>query len=145
MSRRIAPALAVTILAAGLSACGGGADAANNVAAAEPAADAAAAPEAATTNEAAAATPAAAAGPEAQYMLGKWSAMDEDCADTLDFRNDGKVTTPIGDANWTMSGDKLTIDYGDGSKPTTSTIKQLGADRIEVTTASGRSETQKRC
>ena len=81
----------------------------------------------------------------AQYMVGKWSAMAEDCADTLDFRSDGKVTTPIGDANWTLAGDKLTLDYGDGSKPTTSTIKPLGADRIEVTTASGRKENQKRC
>ena len=134
-----------TIVAAAalLAACGGDGAQANNDAAAEAAVnDAAPAPLAEN-----AAVPAAAAtgGAEAQYMLGKWSAMDEDCADTLDFRNDGKVTTPVGDASWTMAGDKLTIDYGEGSKPTTSTIKQLGPDRIEITTASGRKETQKRC
>ena len=81
----------------------------------------------------------------AQYMAGKWSAIDENCADTLEFRNDGKVATPIGDANWTLAGDKLTIDYGEGSQPTTTTVKPLGPDRIEVTMASGRKETQKRC
>src|SRR5687768_8541332 len=73
----------------------------------------------------------------AQYMTGKWSAIDENCAETLEFRNDGKVTTPVGDANWTLAGDKLTIDHGNGSKPATTTIKPLGPDRIEVTTASG--------
>jgi hypothetical protein len=135
----------MTMLAAAVSACGGAAST-NDTAANEPAANEAAAPEAAAANEAAAATPAAATlSAEAQYMLGKWSALAEDCADTLEFRNDGKVTTPIGDANWTMAGDKLTIDYGEGSKPTTTTIKQLGADRIEVTMESGRKETQKRC
>jgi hypothetical protein len=133
----------IAAAAALLAACGGGdgtqanneAEAAVNDAAPAPLAENAAVPTAA----------AAASDPAAQYMVGKWSAMAEDCADTLDFRNDGKVTTPIGDANWMIAGDKLTIDYGDGSKPTTSTIKQLSADRIEVTTASGRKETQKRC
>jgi hypothetical protein len=133
-----------TVVAAAvlLAACGGGDGAAANNEAAAAVNDAAPAPLAEN-----AAVPAAATtgGAETQYMLGKWSAMGEDCADTLEFRDDGKVTTPIGDAKWSMAGDKLTIDYGDGSKPTTSTIKQLGADRIEVTTASGRSETQKRC
>ena len=127
--------------AALLASCGDKGAQANNEAAAA-VNDAAPAPLA----ENAAMTPAAAPeGGGAQFLVGKWSAMGEDCAATLDFRNDGKVTTPIGDANWSMAGDKLTIDYGDGSTPTTSTIKQLGADRIEVTTASGRSETQKRC
>ena len=131
--------LAATAL---LTACGGGEGAQANNEAAAAVNDAAPAPLAEN-----AAVPAAApaGGPEAQYMLGKWSAMAEGCTDTLEFRNDGKVTTPIGDANWTMAGDKLTLDYGDGSKPTTSTIRQLSADRIEVTTSSGRKETQKRC
>ena len=143
MNRMIASALAATVLGATLSGCGGDADAANNGAAAEATAnEPAPTPEAENLVVPAANT---AADPAAQYLVGKWSAMGEDCSDTLDFRNDGKVTTPIGDANWSMAGDKLTIDYGDGSKPTTSTIKRLGADRIEVTTASGRKETQKRC
>ena len=142
MNGRIAHLLAFVLLAGTVSGCGRGSEAEANNEAEAAVNDAAPA----TLEENAALTPAAApAGAEAQYLVGKWSAMGEDCADTLDFRNDGKVTTPIGDAKWTMAGDKLTIDYGDGSKPTTSTIKQLGADRIEVTTASGRSETQKRC
>ena len=125
--------------AALLASCGGGDGAQANNEAAAAVNDAAPAPLAENS-----AVPAASSA-EAQYMLGKWSAIAEDCADTLEFRNDGKVTTPIGDANWTMSGDKLTIDHGDGSQPTTTTIKQLSADRIEVTSASGRKETQKRC
>jgi hypothetical protein len=133
----------MTVAAAALlAACGGDNAAQANNEAGTAVNDAAPAPLAEN-----AAVPAAAAtgGAEAQYMLGKWSAIDEDCADTLEFRNDGKVTTPVGDANWTMAGDKLTIDHGDGSKPTTTTIKQLSADRIEITSASGRKETQKRC
>ena len=133
----------MTVAAAALlAACGGDNAAQANNEAGTAVNDAAPAPLAEN-----AAVPAATAtgGAEAQYMLGKWSAIDEDCADTLEFRNDGKVTTPVGDANWTMAGDKLTIDHGDGSKPTTTTIKQLSADRIEITNASGRKETQKRC
>ena len=132
----------IVAAAAMLAACGGGNEAqADNEAVTvnEPAPT----PEAENLVVPAANTPAGDL--SAQYMAGKWSAMGEDCADTLEFRSDGKVTTPIGDANWTLAGDKLTLDYGDGSKPTTSTIKPLGPDRIEVTTASGRSETQKRC
>ncbi len=128
--------------AALLASCGGDTGAQANNEAAAAVNDAAPAPLA---ENAAVPTAAAASSAEAQYMLGKWSAIAEDCADTLEFHNDGNVTTPIGDANWTMSGDKLTIDHGDGSKPTTTTIKQLSADRIEVTSASGRKETQKRC
>ena len=133
----------MTVAAAALlAACGGDNAAQANNEAGTAVNDAALAPLAEN-----AAVPAAAAtgGAEAQYMLGKWSAIDEDCADTLEFRNDGKVTTPVGDANWTMAGDKLTIDHGDGSEATTTTIKQLSADRIEITSASGRKETQKRC
>ena len=144
MNGLISRTLATAMLAATLAACGAESGEANNAAADEPAVN-----EPAPTPEAenliVPAANAAAGDLSAQYMLGKWSALGEDCADTLEFRNDGKVTTPIGDAKWTLTGDKLTIDYGEGSKPTTSTIKPLGADRIEVTTASGRAETQKRC
>ena len=81
----------------------------------------------------------------ADYLVGKWSAMNENCSATLDFRKNGTVTTPIGDAKWTVNGDEVTLNYGDGSDPTTSTIKPLTADRIAVETASGRKETEKRC
>ena len=116
MSRTIAPTLTMTILAAAmLAACGGdeSSNAATEVAANE------AAPEVAAANDAAPVTPAAAevgGAPTADYMVGKWSAIDEDCSDTLEFRKDGTLTTPIGDAKWTLVGDKLTMDYGDGSK-----------------------------
>jgi hypothetical protein len=93
-----------------------------------------------------AATPAAAPGTlSADYMVGKWSAMDEDCTHTVEFNKDGTVTTPIGTAKWTIAGDKLSFDYGDGSKPTTSAIKVLGPDRIGITRESGGTETEKRC
>ena len=99
-----------------------------------------------TSNGAAPMTPAAAPGTfSADYMVGKWSAMDEDCTHTIEFMKDGTVTTPIGTAKWTIAGDKLSFDYGDGSKPTTSAIKVLSPDRIEITRESGGTETEKRC
>jgi len=130
-----------------LAACGKPApDAANdaNAAVEIPAANASQANSAAADAEAAA--PVAAGGlVTADYMVGKWSAMEEDCKDTLEFRKDGTVATPIGDAKWTLAGDKLAVDFGEGSKPTPSTIKVLSQDRIEITKASGGKETQKRC
>ena len=99
-------------------------------------------------NQAAAAAPVApAAGAvlAADYMVGKWSAVGEDCSATLEFRKNGTVVTPIGEAKWTVAGDKLSIDYGDGSKPTVSSIKALDPGRIEITHASGTKETEKRC
>jgi hypothetical protein len=79
------------------------------------------------------------------YLVGKWSAFEEDCSHTIEFRKDGTLTTPIGVAKWTVSGDKVTMDYHDASEPTVSRIKPLSADRIAVETASGRKETEKRC
>jgi hypothetical protein len=137
---KLCPALTFALLA--LAACGSGKTSAANEATNAAPANEAAAP----ANEAAASAPAAAPGAvTAEYMLGKWSAMDEDCKDVLEFRKDGTMTTPIGDAKWTLTGDKLAIDYGEGSKQPESTIKPLGPDRIEITTSSGRKETEKRC
>src|SRR5687768_5870430 len=117
MRRPIAPKITLTLIAAGLlAACGGAAGNGNEAAAAENLADAAAAPEAPQPDNAAPAIPAAAevgGAPTVDYMVGKWSAMDEDCSDTLEFRKDGTLTTPIGEAKWTLVGDKLTMDYGD--------------------------------
>ena len=81
----------------------------------------------------------------ADYMVGKWSAMGEDCKDTLEFRKDGTVATPFGNAKWALNGDKLALDFGEGSKVDPSTIKALGPNRIEITKVSGEKETQKRC
>jgi len=81
----------------------------------------------------------------ADFMVGKWSAMGEDCSDTIEFREDGTVATPIGDGKWTLTGDKLAFDYGDGSTQKPSTISVISMDRIEITKASGGKETQKRC
>lgn len=138
------PLLAAAILA--LGACGGEAEQANDTNAADAALTENEA--AALTNEAATPPPSApgsAAALSADYMAGKWSAIDEDCSEVLEFREDGMVVTPIGEAKWTVAGDQLTIDYDDESTPTVSTIRLLGPDRIEITTASGRKETQKRC
>ena len=71
--------------------------------------------------------------------------MGEDCKDTIEFRKDGTAITPIGPGKWTLTGDQLAMDFGDGSKQKPSTIKPIGPDRIEITTASGRKETEKRC
>lgn len=148
MSRLINPKMTVTILAAAmLAACGGATTGTTNNDAAElAAADAAnaAGPEAPTVEEATAPL-AAGDAVTADYMVGKWSAIDEDCSDTLEFRKDGTLTTPIGDAKWTLVGDKLTMDYGDGSKQPSSTIKVLSQERIEITRGSGGKETSKRC
>jgi hypothetical protein len=119
-------------------------------AAADPAATNGAAPAAAPVAPAppSAPTQAAVATPatfDAAYMVGKWSAIGENCSGTLEFRKNGTVTTPIGEAKWTVTGDKLAIDYGDGSSSVTSSIKPLGPDRIEITHSSGTKETEKRC
>jgi len=131
-----------------LAACGAKSEADANAADAN-APDANAAVEAPAADAIAAdATPAAAPADgslSAAYMVGKWSAMDEDCSSTLEFKDGGVVTTPIGDAKYSVTGDKLSIDYGDGSEPTTSTIKVLSPDRIEITRSSGGKETEKRC
>jgi hypothetical protein len=106
----------------------------------------------ATANEAGVPEPQNAASPtqdpgafSKDYMVGKWSALNEDCSGTLEFRKDGTVTTPIGTAKWTIAADKLSIDYSDESAPTVSTVKVLGPDRIELTHASGTKETERRC
>jgi hypothetical protein len=78
-------------------------------------------------------------------MVGKWSAMGEDCSSTLEFHKDGTANSPIGPGKWTLVGDKLSFDFGDGSTQAPSTIKVLSQDRIEITRASGGKETEKRC
>jgi len=140
----------VVLAAALLAACGGAGDASNAEA---NAADAnavetanAAAPMA--NDVAATATPAAApagSAPTADYMLGKWSATEGDCSSTLEFRKDGTVVTPIGDAKWTLVGNQLGVDFGDNAKPDPTTVTVLTPDTIETTTKSGRKEVQKRC
>lgn len=72
--------------------------------------------------------------------------MGEDCADTIEFRKDGTAATPFGEGKWSLAGDKLVMDFGEGSSNLDpSAIKPLGPDRIEITKASGTKETQKRC
>ena len=115
-------------------------DNAANVAAAEPVA-----PMVNTATPVATPAAAAAGALSADYMVGKWSAMGEDCAHTLEFRKDGTVVTPMGNAKWALDGDKLDMGFGDGSKQPPSSIKVLGPDRIEISTAGEKSETQKRC
>lgn len=146
MNRKAARYLLLIAAAGSLAACGSkdpDANASANVAAAN---EAVAEPDAANEVTATpAAAPAVAGAPTADFMVGKWSAMGEDCKDVLEFKNDGTVATPIGPGKWALDGDKLSFDYGDGSKQEPSTIKVLSADRIEITRASGGKETEKRC
>lgn len=142
--------VSILLAMAMLTACGGAGSASNadsNAAANDAAETANAAAPAA--NEAAPATAPAASGSttlSADYMVGKWSAMtDGDCSDVLEFHKDGTVKTPFADAKWALNGDMLSIDFGDGSKQTPSRIKPLSPNQIEVTTGSGRKETQSRC
>ncbi|HEY6047917.1 MAG TPA: hypothetical protein VIV07_02605 [Sphingomicrobium sp.] len=135
------PLLAASVLA--LCACGSNSAGNSANAAADPPENTAAAASAPAAVPAAAPAPAGAF--NADYMVGKWSAVAENCAGTIDFRKDGSVTTPIGEAKWTVTGDKLSIDYHDGSEPTVSSVKVLGPARIELTHSSGTKETEKRC
>lgn len=140
MTSRAHPLFVAAIMM--LAACGGkatNANAADNIAAENAAAPA---NEAAATPQPASASP---GGLAADYMVGKWSAVAEDCANTIEFRKDGTVTTPIGEAKWAVSGEKLSIAYPDGSEPTVSSVNVLDPNRIELTHASGTKETEKRC
>lgn len=79
------------------------------------------------------------------FLIGKWSAMGEDCSATIEFRKDGTAVTPIGKAKWTLTGDKLKFDYGDGSNQPPSTVRPVGKDRLQTITESGNEDMQKRC
>lgn len=100
----------------------------------------------ASANELATGAPSLAPGEDGKaFMVGAWSAIDQDCSRRIVFRPDGTVTTPIGDARWAVAGDRLSFDYGDGSKPTVSTVKAIDSNRIEITHPSGSKEIEKRC
>jgi hypothetical protein len=109
----------------------------------------------ATTENATAATATANTAPEpavsapgavnAAFLVGKWSAIAEDCKNVVELRKDGTATTPVGEAKWTLTGDKLQFDYSDGSKQPPSTVRPLSNDRIEFTRDSGSKDTEKRC
>ena len=104
--------------------------------------------EPAEVNAPATATPAAVpagSAPTVDYMVGKWSATEGDCSSTLEFRKDGTVVTPIGDAKWTLDGNQLAVNFGDNAKPDPTTVTVLTPDTIETTMKSGRKEVQKRC
>jgi hypothetical protein len=79
------------------------------------------------------------------FLIGKWSAMGEDCSATVEFRKDGTAITPIGKAKWTLTGDKLRFEYSDGSNQPPSTVRPVGKDRLQTITESGKEDMQKRC
>lgn len=141
MSQHYRPFMLLTAMVV-LAACGSKASTNQEIAVNDSTANGAVAPTPAANESGTAPAP---GGLAADFMVGKWSAVDEDCSATLEFRKDGTTTTPIGEAKWTVQGDKLSIDYHDGSEPTVSTIKVLGPSRIEITHASGTKETEKRC
>jgi hypothetical protein len=134
--------------AAALLACGKQQAAANgteNAASAAPATAENASTATATANVANAAGSAAPGAVNADFLVGKWSAIAEDCKNTVEIRKDGTAVTPIGEAKWTLTGDKLLFDYSDGSKQPPSTVRALGNDRIEFTHDSGSKDTERRC
>jgi hypothetical protein len=135
-------------IAAALLACGKEQAAANdsaNAASAAPATTENAAAATATANVPNAAGSVAPGAVNADFLVGKWSAIGEDCKNTVELRKDGTAVTPIGEAKWTLTGDKLLFDYSDGSKQPPSTVRALGPDRIEFTRDSGSKDTEKRC
>lgn len=92
-----------------------------------------------------AATPAAAAGAlSADFMVGKWSAMGT-CGDTIEFRKDGSVATPIGPGKWSLTGDQLLITPDGADKQKPSTVARVDDKTISITSADGKAETQHRC
>jgi hypothetical protein len=97
------------------------------------------------SNVAASPKPEATGTATADFLVGKWSAIGEDCSATVEFRKDGTAVTPAGEAKWTLTGDKLQFDYADGSKHPPSVVKPLGKDRLQTTTESGKTDTEKRC
>src|SRR3954454_25022382 len=131
--------------AAALLACGkeqAAANASANSASAAPATTENVTAATATTNDTASAAPGAV---NTDFMVGKWSAIAEDCKNTVELRKDGTAMTPIGEAKWTLTGDKLQFDYSDGSKQPPSTVRAVGKDRVEFTRDSGSKDTEKRC
>jgi hypothetical protein len=134
--------------AAALLACGKEQAAANdsaNAASTAPATTENATAATATANTASDAASTAPGAVNAGFLVGKWSAIAEDCKNTIELRKDGTAVTPIGEAKWTLTGDKLLFDYSDGSKQPPSTVRALGHDRIEFTHDSGSKDTEKRC
>jgi hypothetical protein len=79
------------------------------------------------------------------FLIGKWSALGEDCRATVEIRKDGTAVTPMGEAKWTLTGDKLKFEYGDGSKQPPSTVRPVGKDRLLTITESGNEDMEKRC
>jgi hypothetical protein len=147
MMRLNARTLLLIGAAAALAACNKQAAPANESAKATANETAAASTAAPVANDTAPVTPAAATvggAPTADYMVGKWSAMGEDCKDTLEFKKDGTVLTPIGPGKWDLVGDKLSFEYG-GERQSPSTIKVLSPTKIEITRSSGGKETEIRC
>ena len=134
--------------AGALLSCGKEQAAANdsaNAASAAPATTENASTAAATANVANAVGSAGPVAVNADFLVGKWSAIAEDCKNTIEIRKDGTAVTPISEAKWTLTGDKLLFDYSDGSKQPPSTVRALGKDRIEFTRDSGSKDTEKRC
>ncbi len=91
----------------------------------------------------AAAVPAA-AGLGQDFMLGKWSAMG-DCDQTIEFLKGGKVMTPMGEGQWSLTGDQLVINGGPGSESVPNTVVKVDDKTIRLTRAGHQPEIQKRC
>jgi len=96
-------------------------------------------PEAAPAN-AAAATPAGAPLDRA-FLIGRWGVAG-DCAQVMEFAEDGTATPPAG-SHWTLSGDQVTVT-NPGGAPDAKTVVRTGEDTMTVT-GGGNTITMTRC
>ena len=96
-------------------------------------------------NEAAAgagsATAAPGGAPTRAFMIGKWSAMG-DCDDVLEFREDGSLVLPWGEAGrWQLDGDRLTLSTSDSVVQ----VAVVSPNEIDITREGRPAERSRRC
>lgn len=88
-----------------------------------------------------AAAPAGSATLSREFIVGRWTETS-DCADAMDFRADGSLHAPFGDAGrWELDGDKL-INVGN---PNQLTVRVIDQNTMETTNGSGRTTRVTRC
>jgi hypothetical protein len=77
-----------------------------------------------------------------QFLVGRWTD-NNDCTQTIQFRDDGSFVTPDGGQGyWTLNGDRLTFQ---GTSTVTAQIAAPNADTIMLTHANGTVGRSTRC
>ena len=76
-----------------------------------------------------------------EYIVGRWTDTS-DCADAMDFRADGTLHAPFGEAGrWELNGDKL-INVGN---PNQLTVRVIDQNTMETTSGTGSTTRVTRC